>query len=806
MSRQDLSAFDQPGKHVVERSLKDEVETSYLEYAYSVIHSRALPDARDGLKPVHRRILHSMNGMSLRSNGPFAKSARVVGICMGQYHPHGDSAIYEAMVRMAQDFALNTPLVDGHGNFGSPDDPPAAARYTESRMSMWAEQMVAELKEDTVDFVPNYDGSLTEPEVLPAPFPNLLVNGSSGIAVGMATNMIPHNFSEVMAAARWVLTHPNASIEKLMEFVPGPDLPTGGLLLGLDEVRKAYTTGRGIIRVRARSHFDDVPGSRGRRQVVFTELPYGVGAEKVIEAIKKEIATKRLQGVADVKDLTDRVNGMRLVVEAKVGVNPEVLLAALYRFTPLETSFGINNLALVGGQPKTLGLVELLNVFVDHRVDVVRRRTQHRRQQMLDRLHLVEGLLIALLDIDKVIAIIRAADNAAAARDKLISTFKLSDIQTQYILDTPLRRLTKYDRLSLEAEADELRAGIAELDTILGDESVLRGLVGKELETLAKANPTPRRTTLVDGDLKEVLAVTIEAPLEVEDSPCEVLLSTSGLLVRAESFTPSQKRVKHDAILGRVQASVRGEVLIVTNHGRAARVPVIGLPVVASASAAGGMPVREMFGLEPGEKPVGIAPVGAGAEAGYGLAIGTRDGVVKVQAPNWPVRGDEFSVIGLKDGDEVVAARWLHTDEAEFAFVTTDAQLLVFDGSAVRAQGALSGGGVAGIKLTAGQRVLGFAALPKDEAADAVVVSSNGGNTKVTPLLEYPRKGRATGGVRCQRFLAGGGQSLVLAFVGVSPRGATSAGAPLSLPAVDRRRDGSGELGAMAPDLIGSAI
>src|SRR6185295_417333 len=433
----DPSAFDQAGANVVDNPLKTEIEDSYLEYAYSVIHSRALPDARDGLKPVHRRILWSMQEQGHRPDRPYVKSARVVGDVMGRYHPHGDVAIYDALVRMAQDFALNAPLIDGHGNFGSLDDGPAAQRYTESRMSREAMLLVGELGEGTVDFKPNYDGSLEEPTVLPAAFPNLLVNGTSGIAVGMATNMIPHNLGEVVAAARWLITHPSAPLDKLMEFVPGPDLPTGGLLLGLDEVRKAYETGRGVVRMRGRVEIGPLEGSRGRQALVVTELPYGVGAEKVIAAITNEVnKTKRLTGIADVKDLTDRENGTRLVVECKVGVNPQALLADLYRLTPLETSFGINNLVLVDGQPQTLGLKALLDVFLAHRYEVVTRRTEFRRKKRQDRL-----LLVALLDIDRVIALIRDSENAAAAKTGLMSEFGLTDIQATYILDTPLRRL-----------------------------------------------------------------------------------------------------------------------------------------------------------------------------------------------------------------------------------------------------------------------------------------------------------------------------------------------------------------------------
>jgi DNA gyrase subunit A len=332
----DPNAFDRAGAKVFDNSLKTEIEDSYLEYAYSVIHSRALPDARDGLKPVHRRILFSMHQNGQRSNTPYVKSSRVVGDTMGRYHPHGDSAIYDALVRLAQDFSLNEPLIDGHGNFGSPDDGPAASRYTECRMSPVAAQLVSELNEDTVDFRPNYDGSLEEPSVLPAAFPNLLVNGTSGIAVGMATNMIPHNLREIVGAARWLITHPDASLDKLMEFVPGPDLPTGGILLGLDEVRKAYETGRGVVRMRAKIEIGLLEGSRGRQAITVTELPYGVGAERIVEKITDEVnKSKRLTGIADVKDLTDRENGIRLVIECKVGVNPQALLADLYRLTPM---------------------------------------------------------------------------------------------------------------------------------------------------------------------------------------------------------------------------------------------------------------------------------------------------------------------------------------------------------------------------------------------------------------------------------------------------------------------------------------
>ncbi|UOZ10246.1 DNA topoisomerase (ATP-hydrolyzing) [Amycolatopsis sp. WQ 127309] len=747
----------------------------------------------------------------------FTAEGFVVHNCMGKYHPHGDTAIYDAMVRLAQDFSLNAPLIDGHGNFGSPDDGPAASRYTEARMSPEAMQLVGELGEDTVDFRPNYDGSLEEPTVLPAAFPNLLVNGTSGIAVGMATNMIPHNLGEVVAAARWLITHPTATLDKLMEFVPGPDLPTGGKLLGLDEVRRAYETGRGVVRMRANVETGPLEGSRGRQAITVTELPYGVGPEKVIEKITDEVnKSKRLTGIADVKDLTDRENGTRLVIECKVGVNPQALLADLYRLTPLEQSFGINNLVLVDGQPQTLGLKELLEVFLRHRYEVVTRRTKYRRRKREERLHLVDGLLIALLNIDKVIKLIRESDNAQAAKDGLMSRFKLSEIQATYILDTPLRRLTKYDRIELESEQERLREEIAELTKILDDESVLKKLVSSELAKIAKDFPTERRTALIDGDLKEVLAASKPSgPLEVEDDPCQVILSATGLVARtaaeSEESTETRRRngrVKHDAVAAVVHTTARGQVLLVTSRGRAFKTDVLPLPVLpeqaGTVSLRGGMAARELVPLEKGETVVGIAPLGEQAAGSPGLALGTRAGVVKVCSPEWPVRSDEFEVISLKDGDEVVGATWLRDGSEMLAFLTSEASLLKYAASLVRPQG-LKGGGMAGINVGAGAAVF-FGALrtDDDEHGEPMVITATGVSVKVTPFSEYPAKGRATGGVRAQRFLKGETE-LRVAWIGPRPAGSARNGDPVELPEVDVRRDGSGHAHP-GPDVVGHLI
>jgi DNA gyrase subunit A len=830
-TRVDLSAFDQAGAHVVDNPLITEVEDSYLEYAFSVIHSRALPDARDGLKPVHRRILFSMSEQGYRPDRGHVKSARVVGDVMGKYHPHGDTAIYDAMVRLAQDFSLNVPLIDGHGNFGSPDDGPAASRYTEARMSREAMLLVGELGEGTVDFRPNYDGSLEEPAVLPAAFPNLLVNGTSGIAVGMATNMIPHNLGEVVRAAQWLITHPAATLDELMKFVPGPDLPTGGLLLGLDEVRKAYETGRGVVRMRGKVEIGPLEGSRGRQAITVTELPYGIGAEKVIEAVTDEVRGKlitsgpkrgqrqspRLQGIADVKDLTDRENGTRLVIECKVGVNPQALLADLYRLTPLEQSFGVNNLVLLDGQPQTLGLKALLEVFLAHRYEVVTRRTTFRRRKRQERLHLVDGLLVALLDIDRVVRLIRESDNVQAAKDGLMSQFQLSDIQATYILDTPLRRLTRFDRIELETEQARLRGEILELSKILDDEGVLKKVVSGELAAVVKEFATERRTTLIDGDLKEVLAASAPVgPLEVADDPCQVILSATGLVARTAAASEESSegrrrngRVKHDAVHTVINSTARGQVLLVTNRGRAFKTDVLPLPVLpeqaGTVSLRGGMATPELVPLEPGERVVGLAPLAEQAAGSPGLALGTRQGVVKVCAPEWPVRSDEFEVIGLKEDDEVVGASWLTDGNETLAFVTSDAALLRFAAKLVRPQG-IKGGGMAGINVTGAAEVVFFGAIRTDDPVhgEPMVVTSTGGGVKVTPFAEYPAKGRATGGVRAQRFLKGESR-LVVAWIGPRPAGATETGAPVELPAEDWRRDGSG-VAMPGPDVVGHLI
>ncbi|MEV6202651.1 DNA topoisomerase IV subunit A [Streptomyces sp. NPDC051771] len=788
-------------ERILDIDVVDEMQGSFLEYAYSVIYSRALPDARDGMKPVQRRIVYQMNEMGLRPDRGFVKCARVVGEVMGKLHPHGDASIYDAMVRMAQPFSMRVPLVDGHGNFGSlgNDDPPAAMRYTESRMAPAALLMTESIDEDTVDFAPNYDGQEREPVALPAAYPNLLVNGASGIAVGMATNMPPHNLGEVVAAARHLIRYPNADLDALMRFVPGPDLPTGGRIVGLNGIRDAYETGRGTFKIRATTSVETVTARR--KGIVVTELPFTVGPEKVISKIKDLVGSKKLQGIADVKDLTDRAHGLRLVIEIKNGFVPEAVLEQLYKLTPMEESFGINNVALVDGQPLTLGLKELLEVYLDHRFEVVRRRSEYRRGRKRDRLHLVEGLLVALLDIDEVIRLIRESENSAQAKERLMERFSLSEVQTQYILDTPLRRLTKFDRLELETERDRLTGEIDELTGILESDSELRKLVSAELAAVAKKFATDRRTVLLESAGAPVAAV----PLEVADDPCRVLLSSTGLLARTVSAElppadPDAKRAKHDVIVSSVAATQRGDVGAVTSTGRLLRIAVIDLPqlpdTVAAPNLAGGAPLGEFLSLEADETVICLTTLD---EASPGLALGTLQGVVKRVVPDYPANKDELEVITLKDGDRIVGASELRTGEEDLVFITSDAQLLRYPASQVRPQGRPAGG-MAGIKLTAGAEVLSFAAV--DPAADAAVFTVAGStgtldgsaatSAKLTPFDQYPRKGRATGGVRCQRFLKGE-DALVLAWAGALPaRAAQKNGTPVELPEADPRRDGSG--------------
>jgi len=785
-----------PDERIVDIEIIQELSDSFLEYSYSVIYARALPDARDGLKPVQRRIIFQMGEMGLRPDKGHVKSARVSGEVMGKLHPHGDGAIYDAMVRMAQSFTLRVPLIDGHGNFGSLDDGPAAARYTETRLAPAALLMNDGLDEDTVDFKPNYDAQLSEPEVLPAAFPNLLVNGASGIAVGMATNMAPHNMREVIAGAIHLLHNPKATAADLMKFIPGPDLPTGGIIMGTEGITEAYETGRGSFKTRARVSIESV--SPRKLALVVTELPYLVGPERVIEKIKDGVGNKKLQGIADVIDLTDRTNGLKLVIELKTGFDPNVVLDLLYRFTPLEESFSINNVSLVEGRPETLGLRDLLGVYLAHRVVVTKRRSENRLGKKLARLHLVEGLLKAIFSIDEVIKIIRAANEVDDARKKLMQKFTLSEIQAEYILELKLRRLTKFSKLELETEGKTLAQEIAALKKILSSDKTLRDVVTTELQEVSDKYGDDRRTTITDGSV-EVRPVTAAQAAAVDaqlaDSPCFIVLTASGQVQRTSiAPTPLAKRKKHDAIATVISSTTRSDIGFLSSDGVMHRVHASDIPAAEdSFDAASSISAAEFLGLGKQIKLVGAFELGEDTV----IALGTKQGVVKRLAGDFLPKA-EFEVISLKPGDQVVGAA-ISTEKDELIFVTDDAQLLRFDASQVRPQGR-GAAGMAGIKLSEGAQAIYFTSLKTSKSTQVLTAASNSeslgavdsGSAKLSALSEFPAKGRATGGVRAQKFIRDENQ-LYFAFVGDAPiLASASSGKPLETPTTLSKRDSSG--------------
>lgn len=800
-----------PSERIVDVELTDEMQGSFLEYAYSVIYSRALPDARDGLKPVQRRIIYQMAQMGLSPEKGHVKSARVVGEVMGKLHPHGDSAIYDALVRLAQNFSLRIPMVDGHGNFGSLDDGPAAARYTEARLRPEAMAMVADLDEDVVDFVPNYDNQLLQPSVLPAAIPHLLVNGASGIAVGMATNMAPHNLGEVVEALRHLIDNPDASLESLMGFLPGPDLPTGGTIVGLEGIKEAYETGRGSFKTQATVSVENV-GPR-KTGLVITELPYLVGPERVIDKIKDAVNSKKLTGISDVTDLTDRHNGLRLVISLKSGFDPQAVLAELYRLTPLEENFSINSVALVNGQPQTLGLKELLEVFLDHRVAVVTRRSVFRLDQKRKRLHLVEGLLIAMTDIDEVIQVIRSSDDVQTARTRLQEVFSLSIEQTDYILELRLRRLTRMSAIELETERDALREEIAHLTALLADPELIRKTVSDELGAVSEAYGTPRRSVLSGLTTPVTRAKPSVANLEITDAPCDVLVSATRRAARVVwpegTAVRATTRSEHDALMVKTSTRLRGSLGALTSAGNLHVFQPMDLPELdpSRLHLAEGVSLHEFLGLGPSDGAV-LAVVNL--DDAPTVMLGTASGVVKRVALSGLPDKTHHSLISLKDGDTVVGAG-IAGDGTHCIFISSHGQLLHFPATAVRPQG-LSAAGMAGIALGETARVVWAGALPPQ---DATVITVSGSShvlpgteavrIKRTALSQFPPKGRATGGVRAHTFLKGE-DVLVTAYVGANPLALGPKAKPLELDLPEAKRDASGSLTPESPEVFGEAL
>ncbi len=748
---------DQPGlfseniaAEIIDTPVADEMSESFLAYSLSVITARAIPDVRDGLKPVQRRILYSMLQQGIRPDSDFRKCAGVVGDTMGKYHPHGDSAIYETLVRMGQDFSRGVTFITPQGNFGTLDDPPAAYRYTECKLSPAAMTMVREIDEETVDFHQTFDGLRDEPTVLPALIPSLLVNGTTGIAVGMATNMPTHNLREVADAIELVMKkrRPKPTVDELMKVLPGPDFPSGGTVID-DGLRDAYETGRGTIRVRAKS--ETIKLTRSRQALVITELPYMVGPEKVITKINELAAAGRLPGVDEregAKNLSDKTSGLRIQIDLRPGANAKAVLANLYKLTPLEETFGINNVVLVDGVPTTVNLWDLCNHYIQHRLEVVVRRTEYWLRKWEERLHIVAGLLIALDNIDRVIAIIRASKTTPDARAALMKELDLSEIQATHVLDMPLKRLVALEVQKLEDEASDLEAKILDAQKLLGSEQRQRTVVLTELREAADEFGRDRRTVIATEDEFATIDLTVldgDGEDDIPDTPCVVTLSTSGLAGRAplegaKRATPG----RHDVLLASRIGSTRAPVFAITNQGKARM--ALGLELTEVGGRSRGTESRKAFGLDKGEEVLTIVcPTTEGAE---NVVLITENGVAKqVTAEEIAGTRPGQAVIKLKPQDTLAAA-FTAPAGSDIAIVASDGQVLRTAVDGISTQGR-NASGVAGMKLKGSAKVVGAGAIIGDEN---ILTVTDKGTAKLTPASEFDAKGRGGGGVRITRF------------------------------------------------------
>ncbi len=749
-----------PGR-IEPRELEQEMRSSFLDYAMSVIVARALPDVRDGLKPVHRRVLFGMYEAGMQPNRPYKKCARVVGDVMGSYHPHGDQAIYDALVRLAQPFSMRYTLVDGQGNFGNlDDDPPAAMRYTECRLTRMATEMLRDIDADTVDFAPNYDESRQEPSVLPSRFPNLLVNGSSGIAVGMATNMAPHNLGEVIDGVIAMIDEPGIDVERLSRHIKGPDFPTGGIVLGREGIREAYRSGRGRIVVRARAHIEELRG--GRTAIIVTELPYGVkkgGDTGVIKKIADLANDKVLPEIADLADHSDKT-GMRIQIELKRDAIPQVVLNKLYKHTSLQTTFGYNGVALVDGVPRTLSLLELVRHYLDYQREIVTRRSKHELRKAEERAHVLEGYLIALDNLDAVIALIRASDDTDSARDGLMAQFALTEIQAQAILDLRLARLTGLERKRIQEEFADLEERIAELRAILSDEVRIDGLIREELLEI--------KAIYGKGDERRTEIVAAEGELELEDLIAEedmvIAVTRSGYIKRLPVTTYREQRRGGIGVMGMdlkdedyiehlVVASTHDYLLFFTSIGKVYRLKVHELPLGSRQSK--GRAIVNLLPLSQGETVRTLIATRNFSEAEY-LVLATKKGVVKktrFAEYNTPLKADGIIAIRLREDDELVAV--LHSSgDDDILMVSRKGQAIRFHESEARSMGRATGG-VRGMNLRAGDEVIAASIARND--ADLLVVTKNGYG-KRSRLDEYPIKGRGGLGVKTVQLTEARGQ------------------------------------------------
>ncbi len=734
-----------PSGNLIPINIEDEMRRSYVDYAMSVIIGRALPDVRDGLKPVHRRILYGMREMGLASNRAYRKCAKIVGEVMGNYHPHGDSPIYEALVRMAQDFSYRYPQVDGQGNFGSVDgDPPAAMRYTEARLAAFAEALLEDIEKETVDFVPNYDEEREEPAYLPSKVPNLLVNGSNGIAVGMATNMPPHNLNEVCEATIHLINNPNATFDELHQLITGPDFPTAGFIYGRAGIRQAYRTGRGQITMRARAVIERQ--GKDREIIVITEIPYQVNKARLIEKIAELVTEKRLEGISDVRDESDR-HGMRVVVELKRGEQSPVVLNNLYKLTPMQSSFGVINLAIVNGQPKVLTLIELLRLFIDHRVDVVRRRTQFELRQAEARAHILEGIQKALDHIDEIITLIRASKTTSEARDGLIQRFEFTEVQAKAILEMQLQRLTSLERQKILDELKELSEKIAELREILANDVKLRGVIVKELREVQKKYGDDRRTAIVDeeGEIRledliaeEDVVLTVTHTGYVKRTPLSVYRSQG----RGGKGRIGMKTREEDVGTNVFVANTHSFVLVFTDRGKLYWLKVYEIPDVGVAGK--GKAIVNLANLTPDEKVRALLSV-TGFDPSVSVVMATRNGQVKKTSldafSNPTARG--IIAMGVPDDDELIAAELVSAQETVF-IGTHDGMCIRFPHDDVREMGRQAYG-VIGIRLAEGDYVVSMIATSSEE--DKVLSVTEQGFGKRTSVEEYRTQSRGGKGI-----------------------------------------------------------
>ena len=736
--------IDYSNQKIVDVEISKEIRSAFLDYSMSVIVSRALPDVRDGLKPVHRRILYAMYNTGLYPDKPYRKCATTVGEVLGHYHPHGDASVYDALVRMAQDFSLRHPLVDGHGNFGSVDgDPAAAMRYTEARMSKLTMEMLRDLDKNTVDFYPNFDETLMQPSVLPARYPNLLVNGSNGIAVGMATNIPPHNLGETIDAFVAMIDNPNITIDELMNYIPGPDFPTGGIIMGDTGIRHAYFTGRGKILVRARSEIEQYKADRAR--TIVTEIPYQVNKAKLVEKIAELVHDKKVEGISDLRDESSR-KGMRIVIELKKDVNANVVLNNLYKHTQLQDTFGVIMIALVDGEPKVLNLREMLYYYLQHQKDVVTRRTQFDLDKARERLHILEGLMIALDNIDEVIAIIKSSANGQEAKERLIARFGFTERQAQAILDMRLQRLTGLERTKLEAEFNELKVQVEYLMGILADEGKLLGVIRDEVLEIKRRYADERRTEITqiveDIDMDDI----------IQEETMVVTCTHHGYIKRiAEDTYRTQRRGgvgvsggttrEEDFLEDIFVTSTHSYIMFFTNKGRAFRIKCYSIP--EAGRTAKGTPIVNLLQLGTGEFVTAAFPIAPGTEDGY-LVLCTRNGIIK------KTHVSEFSNIrkggmiaqNLREGDELISVA-LSAGDDEFIIGTANGMSIRFSEQDVRAMGR-NAAGVRAIKLDDDDRVVDMCPVVKDSCIIAITENGMG---KRTPEEAYRSQSRAGKGI-----------------------------------------------------------